>query len=557
MVAAVNGEQQQMQALIEQVRVLTQQAELQQANIREMDLKRTQDLQGMIALQAQVIAAGNKKTRTTFVDIKGIGKPSTFSSETKQFGTWAFKLGNFLEGVLSGMKDAIEWAQEQDTVILDASPIDALLDGADHRDMGRQLYAVLAQLCEGEALDLVQNVINSDGWEAWRVLSRRFDPQGAGRRRNIMTQLLQPGSFEPKDLNSAIARWEEKVRIYERRSATRLPDDIKSSILAEMAKGALKEHLILNAAKLKNYDGVREEIQCYLENRQNAEPIAMDVDAFGHKGKGKKGKDGKDGKGGGDNCRNCGKMGHWAKDCWAAGGSKADPMGKGKGKGKTKATSEYFEGECRNCGKWGHKADVCRSAAKNDKGKGKGKKGKPVNSVEPETAVEEQNLGGLDLCAVWNDWPEDDDDYENIEATIDSGAACCVFPKELCRHIKIKPCAESARGAMFRTASGQTVAHEGNRTIECITDNGLVRRLTGAVTGVRKVLLAVSRLTETGHRVFFDKDGGYIENRQDGSKIPMILKDGVYIIKLRIRAQRQQRTELGQLSGGMWQANRL
>ena len=121
--------------------------------------------------------------------------------------------------------------------------------------------------------------------------------------------LLQPGAFDPTALNSAIARWEGKVRIYERRSNAKLPDDIKSSILTEMTKGPLKEHLILNAAKLKSYEGVREEIQCYLENRHNA-----DVDAF-TKGKGGKGS-GKGNKGTDkDVCKNCGKTGHWACDC--------------------------------------------------------------------------------------------------------------------------------------------------------------------------------------------------------------------------------------------------
>ncbi len=80
------------------------------------------------------------------------------------------------------------------------------------------------------------------------MLSRRLGPQGAGRRRNIMSQLLQPGSFDPNVLKSAFPRWEEKVRIYERRSSVKLPDDIKSSILSEMTGGPLKEHLILNAA---------------------------------------------------------------------------------------------------------------------------------------------------------------------------------------------------------------------------------------------------------------------------------------------------------------------
>ncbi len=117
------------------------------------------------------------------------------------------------------------------------------------------------------------------------MLNRGFDPQGAGRRRNIMSQLLQPGNYDPQALNSAIARWEEKVRIYERRSGGKLPDDIKSSILTDMTKGPLREHLILNTAKLKSCEGVHEEIQCYFENRQSAEPMSMDVDAF-TKGKG-------------------------------------------------------------------------------------------------------------------------------------------------------------------------------------------------------------------------------------------------------------------------------
>ena len=64
-------------------------------------------------------------------------------------------------------------------MILDTTPSSAYLQqGANVKDAGRQLYAVLAQLCDGEALDLIQNVTGSDGCEAYRVLSRRFDPPG-------------------------------------------------------------------------------------------------------------------------------------------------------------------------------------------------------------------------------------------------------------------------------------------------------------------------------------------------------------------------------------------
>ena len=58
---------------------------------------------------------------------------------------------------------------------------------------------------------------------------------------------------------------------------------------------------------------------------------------------------------------------------------------------------------------------------------------------------------------------------------------------------------------MVRTASSQQVALEGIGTIECGTEYGCTRRLTGAVTSVQKFLLAVSRLAETGHQVQFTR----------------------------------------------------
>ncbi len=80
-----------MTALVEQVQMLTAEASTQRDNLRAMEQQRTTDKQNMIALQQQVIAAGQRKERPSFVDVKGIGKPSTFSSEPRQFGTWAFK----------------------------------------------------------------------------------------------------------------------------------------------------------------------------------------------------------------------------------------------------------------------------------------------------------------------------------------------------------------------------------------------------------------------------------------------------------------------------------
>ena len=49
------------------------------------------------------------------------------------------------------------------------------------------------------------------------------------------------------------------------------------------------------------------------------------------------------------------------------------------------------------------------------------------------------------------------DNFEEIEATIDSGAACCVFPPDLCSVVPIRQCAESRRGLVFPAACGQNM----------------------------------------------------------------------------------------------------
>ena len=71
---------------------------------------------------------------------------------------------------------------------------------------------------------------------------------------------------------------------------------------------------------------------------------------------------------------------------------------------------------------------------------------------------------------------------------------------------------KSQRGVMSRSGSGQKVAHAGIRTIDCISEYGFTKRVTGAVTPVQKILLAVCRLAEIGHQMQFTRTEGYIMN---------------------------------------------
>ena len=159
------------------------------------------------------------------------------------------------------------------------------------------------------------------------------------------------------------------------------------------------------------------------------------------------------------------------------------------------------------------------------------------------------------------EWQDGEDCWMEVEATIDSGAATCVFPQGLF-DAPVRPCQESENNMSFRTASGERVRHQGLQTIEALDAKYRKRRLTAAVTRVSKVLLAVSRLPATGHEVRFTPTGGFIENKKDGIRIPMEMKNGVYIIKLWIRKKARSNecddsATLEMLFGGQRQAETL
>ena len=110
---------------------------------------------------------------------------------------------------------------------------------------------------------------------------------------------------------------------------------------------------------------------------------------------------------------------------------------------------------------------------------------------------------------------------EEIEATIDCGAARCLFPRD--------PCDDN------QTARTQKITDEGIWTIENSTEYGFRRRLMGAVASVQQILLTV--------------------NERNGRKILMDSKNGVDTNKLWTKGARPDKNtnpkleELGTLSG--------
>ena len=84
----------------------------------------------------------------------------------------AFKFENMVAAVVPSSRGSLEWAAQQDTQILTVDDVEA---GPDSVEINPQVHVALAEILEGEALDIVQNTTRGAGLEASRKLVRRFD----------------------------------------------------------------------------------------------------------------------------------------------------------------------------------------------------------------------------------------------------------------------------------------------------------------------------------------------------------------------------------------------
>ena len=227
-----------------------------------------------------------------------------------------------------------------------------------------------------EARNIVRQARRPNGYEAWKMLHRGFNPVTIGRQRAGLTSIANPTTNVPiGQLSAEVVSWEAKITEYEARPGSeRISEAIKMASLVSMCPHKLRDHLQLNAQRFRTYLELREEVFVYIDHTQAASSTAMDVGAL-HKGSG---------------CYSCGGP-HLMKDCpkkQQKGGAGVGKGGKDKGKGKSGGkdkgkgkNAKGFGGKdgkskgkpvCSNCNKTGHTRDQCWHA-----------KVKPLNSIDP------------------------------------------------------------------------------------------------------------------------------------------------------------------------------
>ena len=125
---------------------------------------------------------------------------------------------------------------------------------------------------------------------------------------------------------------------------------------------------------------------------------------------------------------------------------------------------------------------------------------------EPADAGTLEKIEVEELCPLDSEW---------VKCNLDSGAATTAFPKEAVKSDGAKT------GSAYRTASGEIIEGYGAGELVGRDENGKMRKLSGEVTDVHKVLVSASAVNSNRQMTILQKGGGWIipENSPIGKEL--------------------------------------
>ena len=186
------------------------------------------------------VLASQRSQRTGVVDVKGVGKPEMLGGKTeavqKEWTTWSYKFTIWIGSQFEHGSDILEWSKQRDEEITSAT-LDRMEDQYQEIKMlNAHLHVALVNLTKEEPLDIVKNSAKYMGLDAWRRLSRAYDPNNPQSNMRLLKKILQAQPTDINNLKQAIETWEADYTLYKERTGESLSDAMQRMCLTSDAQ---------------------------------------------------------------------------------------------------------------------------------------------------------------------------------------------------------------------------------------------------------------------------------------------------------------------------------
>ena len=122
--------------------------------------------------------------------------------------------------------------------------------------------------------------------------------------------------------------------------------------------------------------------------------------------------------------------------------------------------------------------------------------------------------------------------WKCISLAVDSGACDNVIhPEDLPEYVdKVMETAASLKHEDFVSANGTPITNYGELTVPVVTREKTMRGITFQAAGVKKGLLSVDKMNESGHVVILDGDSSFIIHKVTGDVNRLRRDDGNFML---------------------------
>jgi hypothetical protein len=212
-------------------------------------------LQGMQALIAAMEkkesgGAGGRSRKT--LEIRNVADKK-FNGNMEDWTDWSFV---FRRSIKANSVGAYEMMVKMEMSDPKAGPVDELGDLTVEEDKySAELYDILCQVCEGDAMSILKNVMDCSGARAWQRLWRKYNPKTMARRIVMLTEVTGPARIaDVKEVEKAINSWEVKYTKLHNEFNENLSDPMKIAIVLNMMPRIIQEHVYSHIGTEDTYE---------------------------------------------------------------------------------------------------------------------------------------------------------------------------------------------------------------------------------------------------------------------------------------------------------------
>ena len=144
------------------------------------------------------------------IDTKAMKFP-IFDGKSCSFDDWSFA---FKRSVRASVREVYQlMVQVENGTIVNEDDLD---DGSayDVHGVSAELYDILCQVVQGEALSVMRSVEDMKGFMAWAKIYKKFNPKTLARAIRPIGMVTNPPKVKDlKDAESMLDNWEEQIKI--------------------------------------------------------------------------------------------------------------------------------------------------------------------------------------------------------------------------------------------------------------------------------------------------------------------------------------------------------